>query len=148
MEKFILESKLISESEWEEYQELKKEKEKIRLEQTEKVFDEIAGLIMENETCSYRFLIYDLLGFDGSAYGTLLSGLVITNMLVDYQSLKEKYNKALEILVEHNLPCELDEFNIVNAEYCMVNCSVDNEIFKKCWDEYIEWKCKNGGEIE
>lgn len=70
----------------------------IRLDQTKKVFDVIAKLIKENETCTYRYLIYDLLGFEGSAYIPLISGLTITNMLVDYQDDKEKINKALKMI--------------------------------------------------
>ena len=52
--------------------------------------------------------------------------------------LEEKYNKALELLSEYNLPCEIDEFNIKNADYCSMNCSVDEEVYKKCWNLYIE----------
>lgn len=62
----------------------------IRLQQTKKVFDTIAKLISENESCSYRYLIYDLLGFKEDTYCELISGLTITNMLVDYQELKKQ----------------------------------------------------------
>lgn len=61
----------------------------LKLKQTKKVFDKIAYLINTNETCTYRFLIYDLLGFDTDAYVPLISGLTITNMLCDYQDLKK-----------------------------------------------------------
>lgn len=54
--------------------------------------------------------------------------------------LKEKYDKALEMLAEFDLPCERDNFNIVNADYCMRNCSNDEEQLKRCCDKYIEWK--------
>ena len=56
------------------------------------------------------------------------------------QQLKEKYNKALEILTEYNLPYEIDKFNTKeeNLDYCSKNCSVDEEIFIKCWDRFIE----------
>lgn len=70
----------------------------IRLDQTKKIFDVIAKLIKENETCTYRYLIYDLLGFEEDAYIPLISGLAITNMLVDYQDDKEKINKALKMI--------------------------------------------------
>lgn len=62
----------------------------IRLDQTKKVFDTIAGLI-QDEGCSYRCLIYDMLGFKTDAYVPLISGLAITNMLCDYEDLKENY---------------------------------------------------------
>lgn len=61
----------------------------LKLNQTKKVFDKIAYLINTNETCTYRFLIYDLLGFNADAYVPLISGLTITNMLCDYQDLKK-----------------------------------------------------------
>lgn len=53
------------------------------LTQTKKVFDVLATLINNKESCSYRYLIYDLLGFDKSAYGSLLSGMTVTNFLVE-----------------------------------------------------------------
>ena len=63
--------------------------EEIRLDQTKKVFDMLALLIKNNETCSYRFLIYDMLGFDESAYVELLSGMTITNKLVECETQKK-----------------------------------------------------------
>ena len=62
----------------------------LQLEQTKKVFDTIATLINEKETCTYRTLIYDLLGFEPGCYADLISGLTITNMLVDYENLREE----------------------------------------------------------
>lgn len=92
--------KLTAEStEWEcKYYELQERIDQIRLDQTKKVFDVIAKLIKENETCTYRYLIYDLLDFKEDAYIPLISGLTITNMLVDYQDDKEKINKALKMI--------------------------------------------------
>lgn len=52
--------------------------------------------------------------------------------------LEEKYNKALELLSEYQMPCDIDEFNIKNTDYCSSNCSVDEEVYKKCWNRYIE----------
>lgn len=52
--------------------------------------------------------------------------------------LEEKYNKALELLSEYQMPCDIDEFNVKNADYCSSNCSVDEEVYKKCWNRYIE----------
>lgn len=62
----------------------------IRLDQTKKVLDTIATLIKDGG-CSYRCLIYDLLGFKTDAYVPLISGLAVTNMLCDYEELKEDY---------------------------------------------------------
>lgn len=70
----------------------------IRLQQTKKVFDTIAKLVEDNESCSYRYLIYDLLGFKEDAYCELISGLTITNMLVDYQDLKKQKDDVVELI--------------------------------------------------
>lgn len=67
--------------------------ESIRLDQTKRIFDIIAKLIINGESCSYRDLIYDLLGFEGYYY-ELINGLAITNLLCDYQELK-KTNSVL-----------------------------------------------------
>lgn len=58
------------------------------------------------------------------------------------QQLKEKYNKALELLASCKLPCDIDNFNTIedHIEYCIKNCSVDEEIFIKCWDRFITQK--------
>jgi hypothetical protein len=61
-----------------------------KLNQTKEIFDKIAKLIKDNETCTYRYLIYDLLGFGFEAYVPLINGLSITNMLVDYQDIKRE----------------------------------------------------------
>ena len=56
------------------------------------------------------------------------------------QELKKKYKKSLELLTEYNLPCEIDNFNTKeeNLEYCFKNCSVDEIIYIKCWNRFIE----------
>ena len=74
--------------------------EDIRLDQTKIVFDTISKLIINGETCSYRSLIYDLLGFDLGCYGTLISGLTITNMLVEREE-KQEQIEALKKQVEY-----------------------------------------------
>ncbi len=66
-----------------------------------------------------------------------------TDQKEEIERLKKKYNKALELLVDYNLPCEYDEFNIENSDYCEINCSVDDEVYKKCWDKYIELELKD-----
>ena len=66
------------------------EEKAIRLDQTRKVFKVLADLIQTKETCSYRYLIYDLLGFEGYAYTMLLDGLAITNHLIEYEELENK----------------------------------------------------------
>ena len=68
-----------------------KEKE-IRVDQTKKVFNAIVKLLHDGSG-SYRYLIYDMLGFDAENYIDLLDGLYITNAIVDYEQLKEDYEK-------------------------------------------------------
>lgn len=51
--------------------------------------------------------------------------------------LKLKYNEVLKMLAEYCPPCELDGFMDKNTDYCSLNCGVDEEIFKECWDRYI-----------
>ena len=62
------------------------------------------------------------------------------------QSLKEKYNQALSILAEYSPPCELDGFMDKNTDYCSINCGVDEDVFKECWNRYIEQKVKGDKE--
>jgi len=62
-------------------------------------------------------------------------------ILLDYiTNLQEKYDKALELLVDFNMPCEIDDFNLLDTDYCELNCSVDDEQYKKCWNKFIEWR--------
>ena len=70
----------------------------LKLNQTKEVFDTIAELIKNGETCSYRYLIYDLLGFQQKDYVDLMGGLAITNMLVDCQDYKSRCEKAIEYI--------------------------------------------------
>ena len=58
----------------------------------------------------------------------------------EIKQLNKKYNKALEILNEYGMPCERDNFNLLDTDYCEINCSNDEEQFKKCWDEFIKWR--------
>ena len=67
----------------------------------------------------------------------------INRLKNENQKLKKKLNKAIELLIKENLPCDIEEFNIRNADYCSSNCSVDEEIFKKCWLKYIEQELEN-----
>lgn len=56
---------------------------KIRLDQTKKVFRILAEAIV-NGSISYRNLIYDKLGFEGY-YSDLIDGLTITNAIFDLE---------------------------------------------------------------
>lgn len=63
-------------------------------------------------------------------------------LLEENKELKEKYNLALTLLLEYDMPCEKDDFMNNDIDYCEMNCSVDNEIFKNCWSKFIEDKLK------
>lgn len=56
----------------------------------------------------------------------------------EIERLNKKYNKALELLADYNMPCEYDEGKIPD-DYCEENCDDD---YKKCWDKYIELELK------
>lgn len=58
-------------------------------------------------------------------------------------NLQKKYDKALHILADYSMPCELDDFNLLDTDYCETNCSNDDEQFPNCWNEYIEWSLKD-----
>jgi len=69
----------------------------IRLDQTKKVFEAIAQIITKG-SCSYRYLIYDMLGFKPENYAELINGLVITNSIVELEEQKNKIDKILETI--------------------------------------------------
>lgn len=62
----------------------------------------------------------------------------------EIERLNNKYNKALELLADYNLPCEYDEGKIPD-NYCEENCSDD---YKKCWNKYIELELKGDSSNE
>lgn len=63
-------------------------------------------------------------------------------LLLSYiEQLENKYNKALEILSDYNMPCEYVK-PIIPDEYCEENCEVSDEVYKKCWNKHIELTLK------
>ena len=52
--------------------------------------------------------------------------------------IEKKYKEALEFLSKEFPPCEFDGFMDKNVDYCSMNCGVDEEVFKQCWDRYFE----------
>ena len=89
----------------EENQELKKQlrtsaifnEEDIRLDQTKEVFETLAN-ILSTESCSYRYLIYDLLGFKEENYIDLIAGMSITNAIVELEELENQQKEFIEYL--------------------------------------------------
>ena len=70
------------------YVNLVKTDEDIRLDQTKKVFEVISDLI-KSGGCTYRYLIYDLLGFEVENYTELIKGLDITNAIDELEELRK-----------------------------------------------------------
>ena len=61
------------------------------------------------------------------------------NFVITYiEDLEKKLDKAIEMLLEYHMPCEMNDFMNKNIDYFSSNCSVDEEVFKKCWLRYIE----------
>lgn len=86
-------------------QELKKQlttsaifnEEDIRLDQTKEVFETLAN-ILNTESCSYRYLIYDLLGFKEENYIDLIAGMSITNAIVELEELENQQKEFIDYL--------------------------------------------------
>lgn len=66
----------------------------------------------------------------------------INKQAKEIKRLNNKYNKALELLIDYNLPCEVDDFMNVHSDYCETHCGVDEEQYKRCWNKFIEWKVR------
>lgn len=89
--------------------------EEIRLDQTKKVFKALADFI-NNETGTYRYLIYDKLGFKYEDYAELISGMTITNAIVKLEDLQREIdikNAYLDLI--YGLIFDYDGFNTVEG---------------------------------
>lgn len=77
-----------------------------------------------------------------TGYTTQLEKSIVFSYIEELEQkvnqLENKYNKALELLVDFNLPCERQMFMDRYSEWCELNCSVSDECYKKCWNKYIE----------
>jgi hypothetical protein len=76
--------------------------EEIRLDQTKKVFKALADFITIGGG-SYRYLIYDKLGFPEENYLDLLDGMDITNAISLLEELKDDEKIEIERLRKNNL---------------------------------------------
>lgn len=70
------------------------------------------------------------------------------NLINQNKELTKKYNLSLSLLIEYDMPCEKDNFMNKNSDYCEKICGCDNEIYKKCWDKFIEDKLSKGEKDE
>lgn len=89
-----------------EAKKLESQFENVKLEQTKKVFNAITN-ILNNGSCTYRYFIYNLLGFEPKDYADLIEGMNITNAIVDLEeqgNKQKKFIKYLENEIERS-PC-------------------------------------------
>lgn len=68
----------------------------------------------------------------------------INELQQENRQMSLKYNQALSILSDFNLPCELEGFMDKNTDYCSLNCSMNDDVFNKCWNRYIEQELEKG----
>ena len=71
--------------------------------------------------------------------------ILSVSTLEEIEKLRKKYDKALELLSNYDLPCKSYNFVNSNIRFCHGihgNCGTDSEIHKYCWDKYIESKIK------
>lgn len=89
--------------------------EEIRLDQTKKVFEALADFI-NDESGSYRYLIYDKLGFKHEDYAELISGLTITNAIVKLEDLQREIEiKNAYLNLIYGIIFDYDGFNTVEG---------------------------------
>lgn len=80
-----------------EAKKLESQFENVKLEQTKKVFNAITN-ILNNGSCTYRYFIYNLLGFEPKDYADLIEGMNITNAIVDLEEQENKQKNFIKYL--------------------------------------------------
>lgn len=94
----------------------------IRKDQTKKVFDVLAEMI-NGEGGSYRYLIYDELGFmDG--YVDLISGLAITNAICELEECKSLKSYLKQKIKEHD-----DYVKYISQKVRQLKCRTSGKTF-------------------
>lgn len=95
--------------------------EEIRLDQTKKVFKVLADFI-NDESGSYRYLIYDKLGFKYEDYAELISGMTITNAIVKLEGLQREIEiKNAYLNLIYGLIFDYDGFNTAEGLKGLIN---------------------------
>ena len=114
----------------------------IRKDQTKKVFDGLAEMI-NGGGGSYRYLIYDELGFmDG--YVDLISGLAITNAICELEECRNLRNYLKQKIKEHD-----DYVKYISQKVRQLKCRTSGKTFlaneimkstiaKKTYEEILE----------
>ena len=94
----------------------------IRKDQTKKVFDVLAEMINEGGG-SYRYLIYDELGFmDG--YVDLISGLAITNAICELEECRSLKSYLKQKIKEHD-----DYVKYISQKVKQLKCRTSGKTF-------------------
>ena len=94
----------------------------IRKDQTKKVFDVLAEMI-NGEGGSYRYLIYDELGFmDG--YVDLISGLAITNAICELEECRNLKSYLKQKIKEHD-----DYVKYISQKVRQLKCRTSGKTF-------------------
>ena len=114
----------------------------IRKDQTKKVFDVLAEMI-NGDGGSYRYLIYDELGFmDG--YVDLISGLAITNAICELEECRNLKSYLKQKIKEHD-----DYVKYISQKVRQLKCRTSGKTFlaneimkstiaKKTYEEILE----------
>lgn len=119
--------------------------EEIRLDQTKKVFEALADFVI-NGSGSYRYLIYDKLGFECKDYADLIAGLTITNAIVELEDLREENQKLKQQLDKYENPEDMTLMMMwctekVKDENRALNKQVED--YKKLGFKYLQDKNNN-----
>lgn len=118
---------------------------KEEIEQTKKIFSVLARLIRTG-SCTYRTLIYDILGYKNS-YHELIDGMEITNTICELEELKKEKRMIIDFLRATLKEKETTEAKLrqiysggVIGEKCLLDeilCASSNkELIKEILDKY------------
>ena len=120
---------------------LRKENKEIRLDQTKKVFHVLTHVLL-NGGCTYRYLIYDLLGFELENYSDLIEGMNIVNAIATLEELKKQLENYKKLGFKHlqdknnNLETQQKEFiKYLEDEIRLYENDIQN--FKKDYKVYF-----------
>lgn len=114
--------------------------EDIRLDQTKEVFETLAN-ILNTESCSYRYLIYDLLGFKKENYIDLIAGMSITNAIVELEELENQQKEFIEYMEDkiNKIKEEIRTFDIWHEAGVDINFLIlKKQFFVEILNKYKE----------
>ena len=115
------------------------DKYEIRKDQTKKVFDVLAKMI-NGDGGSYRYLIYDELGFMDE-YVDLISGLAITNAICElneYRNLRNYLKQKIKECDDYIKHISQEVIYRTNGKTFLANEIMKSTIAKKTYEEILE----------